>query len=153
MDTIWTLVKISTGRNLRKLLIHNRCRSGETGRRRGLKIPRWQHRVGSSPTSGIPKTDTDSPPYTNTLNGDLIRRLCISRSPPTGRCRRYPPPPGTGCATSGESREGHQKAADATFFPSWPVMPCNICRTCCVWRTSPPVLSASHTSHETSRMA
>ncbi len=28
-------------------------RSGEIGRRRGLKIPRWQHRVGSIPTSGI----------------------------------------------------------------------------------------------------
>jgi hypothetical protein len=27
-------------------------RSGETGIRRGLKIPRWQHRAGSNPASG-----------------------------------------------------------------------------------------------------
>lgn len=28
-----------------------RC-CGEIGRRKGLKIPRWQHRTGSSPVSG-----------------------------------------------------------------------------------------------------
>ena len=28
------------------------CRGGEIGRRRGFKIPRWQHLVGSSPTPG-----------------------------------------------------------------------------------------------------
>ena len=28
------------------------CRSGEIGRRTGLKIPRWKHCVGSSPTPG-----------------------------------------------------------------------------------------------------
>ena len=28
------------------------CRSGEIGRRTGLKIPRWRHCVGSSPTFG-----------------------------------------------------------------------------------------------------
>ena len=31
-------------------------RGGGTGRRTGLKIPRWQHRVGSIPTSGILKS-------------------------------------------------------------------------------------------------
>ncbi len=28
------------------------CQGGEIGRRTGLKIPRWQHCVGSSPTLG-----------------------------------------------------------------------------------------------------
>src|ERR1700722_4491352 len=28
-----------------------RCGRGGTGRRKGLKIPRWQRRVGSSPTA------------------------------------------------------------------------------------------------------
>ncbi len=28
------------------------CRCGEIGRRKGLKIPRWQHRTGSSPVTG-----------------------------------------------------------------------------------------------------
>ena len=28
------------------------CRSGETGRRTGLKIQRWQHRAGSTPAFG-----------------------------------------------------------------------------------------------------
>ena len=27
-------------------------RCGEIGRRKGLKIPRWQHRTGSSPVTG-----------------------------------------------------------------------------------------------------
>ncbi len=30
----------------------NQCRDGEIGRRKGLKIPRWQHRTGSSPVPG-----------------------------------------------------------------------------------------------------
>ena|GEM_PF-3215129 len=29
-----------------------KCRCGEIGRRKGLKIPRWQHRTGSSPVTG-----------------------------------------------------------------------------------------------------
>ena len=28
------------------------CRGGEIGRRRGFKIPRWQHCAGSSPALG-----------------------------------------------------------------------------------------------------
>ena len=28
------------------------CRYGGTGRRKGLKIPRWQHRIGSTPITG-----------------------------------------------------------------------------------------------------
>ena len=28
------------------------CRDGEIGRRKGLKIPRWQHHAGSSPAPG-----------------------------------------------------------------------------------------------------
>ena len=28
------------------------CRCGEIGRRKGLKIPRWQHRIGSTPIFG-----------------------------------------------------------------------------------------------------
>ena len=31
------------------------CRCGEIGRRKGLKIPRWQQRTGSSPVSGTTK--------------------------------------------------------------------------------------------------
>ena len=31
-------------------------RCGEIGRRKGLKIPRWQHRTGSSPVSGTSVT-------------------------------------------------------------------------------------------------
>ena len=42
----------TSGAAIVKSLSYNACRSGESGRRRGLKIPRWQHRVGSSPTSG-----------------------------------------------------------------------------------------------------
>ena len=34
-------------------IIENSCRSGEIGRRTGLKIPRPSGRVGSIPTSGI----------------------------------------------------------------------------------------------------
>ena len=30
-------------------------RCGGTGRRKGLKIPRWQHRAGSTPASGTKK--------------------------------------------------------------------------------------------------
>lgn len=30
------------------------CRDGGIGRRAGLKIPWWQHRVGSIPTLGTP---------------------------------------------------------------------------------------------------
>ncbi len=29
-----------------------RCPDGEIGRRKGLKIPRWQHRAGSTPAPG-----------------------------------------------------------------------------------------------------
>ena len=31
---------------------YSTCRCGGIGRRKGLKIPRWQQRVGSSPTIG-----------------------------------------------------------------------------------------------------
>ena len=32
------------------------CPGGEIGRRKGLKIPRWKHRAGSTPAPGtIPK--------------------------------------------------------------------------------------------------
>jgi hypothetical protein len=40
------------------------CRSGETGRRTGLKIPRGQPRVGSIPTSG-----------TNDIKGLTVRTV------------------------------------------------------------------------------
>ena len=33
-------------------LIKHISRNGGIGRRKGLKIPRWQHRIGSSPISG-----------------------------------------------------------------------------------------------------
>ena len=33
--------------------IHILCRCGGTSRRKGLKIPRWKHRTGSIPVSGI----------------------------------------------------------------------------------------------------
>ena len=33
-------------------LVYYACRSGGIGRRTGLKIPRWQHRAGSSPAFG-----------------------------------------------------------------------------------------------------
>lgn len=32
-----------------------RCRCGGIGRRKGLKIPRWRHRAGSSPATGTIK--------------------------------------------------------------------------------------------------
>ena len=32
------------------------CCCGEIGRRKGLKIPRWQHRAGSSPAAGTRKS-------------------------------------------------------------------------------------------------
>ncbi len=31
------------------------CWCGEIGRRKGLKIPRWQHRTGSSPVTSTKK--------------------------------------------------------------------------------------------------
>ena len=34
------------------LNIFSACRCGGIGRRKGLKIPRWQHRTGSIPVSG-----------------------------------------------------------------------------------------------------
>src|SRR5438105_11074837 len=34
---------------------NQRCGRGGTGRRKGLKIPRWQRRVGSSPTARTKK--------------------------------------------------------------------------------------------------
>ena len=33
-------------------VIKRDCRSGGTGRRAGLKIPWWQHRIGSIPICG-----------------------------------------------------------------------------------------------------
>ena len=33
-------------------------RCGEIGRRKGLKIPRWQHRTGSSPVTGTIARET-----------------------------------------------------------------------------------------------
>ena len=33
----------------------NKCRCGETGRRKGLKIPRCNNRAGSNPASGTKK--------------------------------------------------------------------------------------------------
>ena len=37
-----------------------KCRCGGIGRRKGLKIPRWQHRIGSSPISGTKKREVMS---------------------------------------------------------------------------------------------
>ena len=34
------------------------CRCGGTGRRKGLKIPRWKHRTGSTPVSGTTSSRT-----------------------------------------------------------------------------------------------
>ena len=36
-------------------LIKPACRNGGIGRRKGLKIPRWQHRIGSTPIFGTNK--------------------------------------------------------------------------------------------------
>ena len=36
-------------------LIKLACRNGGIGRRKGLKIPRWQHRIGSTPIFGTNK--------------------------------------------------------------------------------------------------
>ena len=41
-------------------------RRGEIGRRKGLKIPRWQHRTGSSPVTG---TNTRKPQYLQGFSG------------------------------------------------------------------------------------
>ena len=34
---------------------YNPCRNGGIGRRKGLKIPRWRHRIGSTPIFGTMK--------------------------------------------------------------------------------------------------
>ena len=39
-------------------LIKPACRNGGIGRRKGLKIPRWQHRIGSTPIFGTNKKTT-----------------------------------------------------------------------------------------------
>ena len=39
-------------------LIKPACRNGGIGRRKGLKIPRWQHRIGSTPIFGTNKKIT-----------------------------------------------------------------------------------------------
>ena len=36
------------------------CRNGGIGRRKGLKIPRWKHRIGSTPIFGTMKTSQHS---------------------------------------------------------------------------------------------
>ena len=36
-------------------LIKPMCRNGGIGRRKGLKIPRWKHRIGSTPIFGTNK--------------------------------------------------------------------------------------------------
>ena len=41
-------------RAMRELTPRTRA-GGEIGRRKGLKIPRWQHRAGSSPAPGTNK--------------------------------------------------------------------------------------------------
>ena len=41
-------------------LIKPACRNGGIGRRKGLKIPRWQHRIGSTPIFGTKKTTLES---------------------------------------------------------------------------------------------
>ena len=45
------------------------CRCDGIGRRDGLKIRWWQHRVGSSPTTG---TRNDKPPATGTKNPECV---------------------------------------------------------------------------------
>ena len=40
-------------------LIKPACRNGGIGRRKGLKIPRWQHRIGSTPISGTKRKKTN----------------------------------------------------------------------------------------------
>ena len=52
------------------------CRSGEIGRRRGLKILRWQHRAGSIPASGIYLRDTNPPEQAPSVNGEHVRERC-----------------------------------------------------------------------------
>jgi hypothetical protein len=42
------------------MLQHFNCRSGEIGRRTGLKIPRGKTRAGSIPASGTTKNRTTS---------------------------------------------------------------------------------------------
>ncbi len=44
------------------------CRCGGIGRRKGLKIPRWRHRAGSSPATGTIK-GTENEPIAYQKNG------------------------------------------------------------------------------------
>ena len=48
---------------------NNICRCGGIGRRKGLKIPRWKHRAGSSPASGTTEK--------HTLVGVFFRGICV----------------------------------------------------------------------------
>ena len=53
-------------------------RCGGIGRRKGLKIPRWQHRTGSTPVTG---TNTRKPQYLQGFSG-----FCFAKnSPKNGR--------------------------------------------------------------------
>ena len=48
----WTVLYDSIIDSITALLCCLKCRSGGIGRHKGLKIPRWQQRTGSSPVPG-----------------------------------------------------------------------------------------------------
>ena len=65
-------------------IIYEPCRCGGIGRRKGLKIPRWQHRTGSSPVTG---TNTKYSP-----NGGYYFFKFLQPTGVTGVHRAQPPP-------------------------------------------------------------
>jgi hypothetical protein len=50
-----------------------RCLGGEIGRRKGLKIPRWKHRAGSTPARGTNKFKAYSKRPTSSLRAGPMR--------------------------------------------------------------------------------
>ena len=61
-------------------IVKAKCRCGGIGRRKGLKIPRWQHRIGSTPINGTKKRSTEVVLlFLCSFVGGLHRLVLISR--------------------------------------------------------------------------
>ena len=67
------------------------CRSGETGRRTGLKIPRPQGHVGSSPTSGTNNIIREHPESSS--KPLAIRAFSVANLPDCRRAHKGSAPP------------------------------------------------------------
>ena len=61
---------------------------GEIGRRKGLKIPRWQHRAGSSPAPG---TNHKYIYYKLLIyNKNILQKLVMSQNSCNNSCKNIP---------------------------------------------------------------